>query len=104
MRKLLILPIILLFASTGCESLRRVEVWKQQTFFAPSAANQPVGPPPMAPTPAMAPMPGIAPAQVPGEIVVQSPVITETPESTEAYLPGPAENIAPGPVETGPSF
>jgi hypothetical protein len=98
MRKFLILPIILLFVSTGCQSLRRVEVWKQQTFFAPTAATQPVGPPPMAPMPAM------APAQVPGEVVVQSPVITESPESAEAYLPGPAENIAPGPVETGPSF
>jgi hypothetical protein len=49
MRKVIIVSIMTLFAA-GCqdtfESLRRVEVWKQQTFFAPSEA------------PAVAPAPG----------------------------------------------
>lgn len=95
MRKLLILPIILIFASTGCESLRRVEVWKQQTFLSPTAATQPVGPPVMAPT---------ATPQYASPVMVQSPIVTESPEQVETLLPGPAETIAPGSVDVGPAF
>lgn len=98
MRKLLILPIVLVLASAGCQSLRRVEVWKQQTFFAPAAATQPIGPP------AMAPIGPMAPVSVPGPVVVQSPIVTESSEQFETVLPGPAETIAPGPVEDGPAL
>jgi hypothetical protein len=101
MRKLLILPIILLLASTGCQSLRRVEVWKQQTFFSPSAATQPVAAPAMSAAPMMtAPAPFVStPGPVP--VTVGFPAVDE-PSQQETILPGPVETISPGPIEDGP--
>jgi hypothetical protein len=90
MRKLLILPIVLIFATTGCQSLRRVEVWKQQTLFSPPATAQAVGAPAMMPVaPVAAPMMLESP---PGEPAMQ----------VEALMPGPVEDVPVGPLEDGP--
>jgi hypothetical protein len=95
MRKLLILPIVLLLASTGCQSLRRVEVWKQQAFFSPAVAAQPMA------MPAMSAAPAYAPATGPVPVTVGSPVVNEAYEQ-ETIVPGAVETISPGPVEDGP--
>jgi hypothetical protein len=91
MRKLLIVPIVLIFAATGCQSLRRMEVWKQQTFFAPTAAAQPVA------TPISSQM-----MAIPGPAAITPAQAYEPPTPVETLMPGPVENIGPGAVEEGP--
>jgi hypothetical protein len=88
MHKVLIVPILLLLAAGcegTCETLRRAEVWKQHTFFAP---NEPVL---MAPTnpcnTGCAPEPdcGGGTAQV-----IQEPAMTVG----SPIMPGPDETIS----------
>ncbi len=40
LRKLLIALALPIVTATGCQTLERVEVWKQQTFFSPAPAAQ----------------------------------------------------------------
>lgn len=110
MRNLLIIPIMLFLAGPGCQSLRRIEVWKQQRFFAPATTAQPVAvqAPSMAmpgqpiATPPCAPCAAGASAAMPTN--VQSPVVDEFEAPTEGILPGPAESNDIGPIEDGPAL
>ncbi|MCC7083510.1 MAG: hypothetical protein IT427_00720 [Pirellulales bacterium] len=98
MRKIPIVPVVLILLAPGCESLRRVEVWKQQTFFSPSP--QSVSAPSILP-PAAAPL-VVAPCPNSDPTVVDSPDGSEESQPLETLLPGPVENVSPGPTDDGP--
>lgn len=111
MRNLLIIPIILILAATGCQSLRRIEVWKQQKLFSSSAQPVAIQVPGTSPCPQVPCQPA-APAWTPCDPAaatavpntVQSPIVSETVSQGETVLPGPAENVDIGPIEEGPAF
>lgn len=70
MRKLLLVSVLLpLFG--GCESLRRVEVWKQQTLFAPRSSEYAPMPGPAGPQFAA---PQVLAPSAPSSWTVASPV------------------------------
>jgi hypothetical protein len=96
MRNLLIISIVGLIPAFGCadglETMRRIEVWKAQTFFTPvqpvtmtPASSMPCGPPAIA-APACSCPPGTAPVVVttqPAAVSAGYPVDSGETVSTE---------------------
>jgi hypothetical protein len=86
MRKLLIVSILPLLTATGCETLQRVEVWKQQTFFSPPAAQTVVTGDPCAPAQATCASP--CPPQAATPYYSQSTTAQKPVDSTTEYSSG----------------
>ncbi len=88
LRKLLIPLILPIVAATGCcQTLERIEVWKQQTFFSPPAALRATTTDPCAPAASNCTAPcGTQPAATP---YYSQTTTTQKPlESTTEYATG----------------
>lgn len=74
MRKLMIVAMLLPLTAGGCrEPLRRIEVWKQQTFFSPSESQLAPGPQFVGPANTPAPWATAYPPAAASEAIEWSP-------------------------------